>query len=160
MIKYRLYQNQNKSNTTTYKKWYAYPVVEQTLSLTELAEHMSEHNTAYSSGIIAGIMTDMVSCIKELVLNGKHVKIDNLAIFYPSIENAKGCSDQADYKVSEYVKAVHLSTRATGAFSKSQLNLDKELVHDPLDTFEGTEEDNTDEPLIGQVEDDLKIIEG
>jgi predicted histone-like DNA-binding protein len=149
MIKYKLYQNKNAQNPATYLKWFAYPVIEQTLSLTELAEHMSEHNTAYSPGIIAGIMTDMVGCIKELVLNGKHVKIDNLAIFYPSIENAKGCEKQSDYKVSEYVKAVHLSTRATGVFSKAKFNLDKTLVHDPLDDYKATDKTVEDSVLEG-----------
>ena len=42
---------------------------------------MSDHNSPYSAGMIKGVLTDMVVCIKELLLDGKSVKIDDLAIF-------------------------------------------------------------------------------
>ena len=31
----------------------------------QLAEHMSKHNTPYSKGVIAGVLRDMASCVKE-----------------------------------------------------------------------------------------------
>ncbi len=40
---------------------------------------MSNHNTPYSSGVIKGVLADMVSCTKELILDGKNVKLDELA---------------------------------------------------------------------------------
>ena len=42
---------------------------------------MANHNTPYSEGLIKGVLTDMISCTKELILDGKNVKIDDLAIF-------------------------------------------------------------------------------
>ena len=51
------------------------------IGVEQLAKHMSEHNMPYSQGVIKGILTDMVSCIKELMLMGQPVKLADLAIF-------------------------------------------------------------------------------
>lgn len=51
---------------------------------------MSNHNTPYSSGVIKGVLADMVSCTKELILDGKNVKLDDLAIFSVGIVSKKG----------------------------------------------------------------------
>ena len=61
--------------------WFARAMVTQTIDLEQLAEHMANHNTPYSKGAILGVLTDMVNCIRELVLDGNAVKIPNLAIF-------------------------------------------------------------------------------
>ena len=51
---------------------------------------MSNHNTPYSSGVIKGVLADMVSCTKELILDGKNVKLDDLAIFSVGSSARKG----------------------------------------------------------------------
>ncbi|MCR5712991.1 MAG: DNA-binding protein, partial [Prevotella sp.] len=89
MIRYQLRQVKNDSSTVN-NRWFAHPYVEETIDLAGLAEHMSNHNTPYSKGVIKGLLTDMVNCIKELMLEGKNVKIDDLAIFSVGIKNAKG----------------------------------------------------------------------
>jgi predicted histone-like DNA-binding protein len=137
MIIYRLRQNQNASNPASYLKWYAFPVQGEALDMQALAEHMANHNTPYSAGTILGILTDMVSCIKEELLAGNTVRIDNLAIFSVGIQNKKGCEDKADYKVTEYVEAVKLNARAIGEVSRSKLNLDATLKRSPLDKDNG-----------------------
>jgi predicted histone-like DNA-binding protein len=146
MSKYRLAQNQNKSNKEAYLKWYAVPVIEHTVDLEELAEHMVEHNSAYSIGLVRGVLTDMVSCTRELVLDGKHVKIDDLAIFYPRIVNKKGADTKKDFVASECIEGVRLGARATGELSKKSINIDTEITHDPLDTYDTVlDEDGEDE---------------
>ena len=89
MILYVLKKNKN-SKSAAFGKWFAYPVIEETVTLDGLAEHMSSHNTPYSKGAIKGMLTDMVSCIKELLLEGKNVKIADLAIFSLGIKNNGG----------------------------------------------------------------------
>ena len=79
MVRYVLKQNKNEESKV-FGKWFAYP----------LAEHMSNHNSPYSKGVIKGLLTDMISCIKELLLEGKNVKVDDLAIFSLGIKNKKG----------------------------------------------------------------------
>ncbi|EJX08058.1 DNA-binding protein [gut metagenome] len=126
MILYQKYQL--KSGLTKAKgKFYARPVVNETLDLNALAKHMSYHNTPYSPGAIKGVLTDMVSCIKELVLDGKNVKLDNLAIFSCGIISAHGADRADDFKVSTHVKGVRLRARATGKLSNKSLNLEATL---------------------------------
>ena len=80
MIRYKIYQNQQKKGLNA-GKWFARAVSDETFDLAKLAEHMSKHNSPYSGGVIKGVLSDMVDCIKELLLDGKCVKIDDLAIF-------------------------------------------------------------------------------
>ena len=123
MILYVLKQNKN-SKSLAYGKWYAYPVIEETIDLDSLAEHMANHNTPYSKGAITGVLTDMVNCIKELLLEGKNVKIDDLAIFSIGIKNQKGGADtEEDFSVSKNVQSVKLRSRATGILVPKALNL-------------------------------------
>ena len=64
MIKYNVKQNKNESSTA-YQKWYAYPVVEETIDLAGLAAHMEEHNTGFSEAMCIGVLKAMVKFIKE-----------------------------------------------------------------------------------------------
>lgn len=67
-------------------KYFGRTVVNETYDLDKLAEHMSNHNTPLSKGAIYRVLTDMVSCIREIVLDGNAVKIPNLAIFLAGIK--------------------------------------------------------------------------
>jgi predicted histone-like DNA-binding protein len=165
MITYKLTQNNNKTIAASYQKWYATPVLGESIDMDGLAEHMGNHNTPYSLGTIKGVLSDMVTCIKELIMNGNTVRIDNLAIFSVGISSKKGCEKKSDFRVSEYVEGVHLNARATGELSYNKINLDATLKRSPLDkdddsTGTGNGGGGDEEDLIGQVEDDLKIVEG
>ena len=67
-------------------KYYARVETKEQYDLQKLAKHMHQHNAAFSTGLIVGILTDMVTCMKELILEGNTVKIDNLGIFKASVE--------------------------------------------------------------------------
>ena len=58
MIRYKKYQNKNEKNVTTFNKWYARAVCEETVDIAALAEHMSTHNTPFSTGAIHGMLKD------------------------------------------------------------------------------------------------------
>ena len=126
MILYVLKQNKNVSSRA-YGKWFAFPVIEETIELDALAEHMSNHNTPYSKGAIKGMLTDMVSCIKELLLEGKNVKIADLAIFSLGIKNRGGAVSEEVFTVSKNIKGVKLRARATGELTTTSLNLEATL---------------------------------
>ena len=80
MIRYVLKQCKN-AKQAIYGKLFAYPVIEETIDEEALSAHMASHNTPFSQGAIKGMLTDMVQCIHELLLEGKNVKLTNLAIF-------------------------------------------------------------------------------
>ena len=126
MILYVLKQNKNRKSPA-FGKWFAFPVIEETIDLDALAEHMSNHNTPYSKGAIKGMLTDMVGCIKELLLEGKNVKIADLAIFSLGIKNNGGVASEEVFSVSKNIKGVKLRARATGELIAKNLNLEATL---------------------------------
>ena len=122
MIRYLLRQNTNEMSSA-FGKYYAYPVVEETMDLQALAAHMEEHNTGFSEAMCVGVMKAMVKCIKEMLLAGKNVKIDNLAIFSVSIRNKQGAVSPEMFTVANNIDGVKLRARATGTLSNANLNL-------------------------------------
>lgn len=122
MIKYVLKQNHNEKSAA-YGKYYAFPVVDETMDLEALARHMEEHNTGFSEAMCVGVMKAMVKCIKEQLLAGKNVKIDNLAIFSCGIKNREGAVSPEEFTVVNNISGVKLRARATGTLSNANLNL-------------------------------------
>ncbi|MCF2659489.1 DNA-binding protein [Parabacteroides distasonis] len=122
MIRYLLRQNTNEMSSA-FGKYYAYPVVEETMDLQALAAHMEEHNTGFSEAMCVGVMKAMVKCIKEMLLAGKNVKIDNLAIFSVGIRNKQGAVSPEMFTVANNIDGVKLRARATGTLSNANLNL-------------------------------------
>ncbi|MBQ7512682.1 MAG: DNA-binding protein [Prevotella sp.] len=107
--------------------YFAYPVIEETVDLDGLAEHMANHNTPFSRGAIKGMLTDMVACTKELLLEGKNVKIADLAIFSIGIKNRGGAEKESDFSTSANIRGVKFRARATGELMSKSLNLEATL---------------------------------
>ena len=107
--------------------WYARPVINETLDIEALSRHMAKHNTPFSPGVIKGVLADMVACIKELILDGKNVKLDDLAIFSVGIVSDHGAASAAAFKVAEHVAGLKLRARATGELSNAKINLEATL---------------------------------
>ena len=126
MVRYIL-QQINIRSSRAFGKWFAKNVVEETFNLDMLAEHMSSHNTPFSKGAIKGVLTDMILCIKELLLEGKNVKIDGLAIFSLGIKNKIAANTEEEFTVTKNIEGVKLKARATGELSSKQLNLEATL---------------------------------
>ena len=140
MLELYLSKVTESSETETAGKYYARVDYKETLSVQDMARHMVEHNTVFSEGSITGILIDFVKCIREQVLMGNTVKIDNLAIFKASVE-ANGLEvlyDAEQDKVAQAtmgalaqgaktgaaVKTVKLLAQSTGDFTREELKKD------------------------------------
>ena len=118
MLKYKLKRdNRIDSDNLIYARAYH----DETITLEQLAKHMSDHNTPYSLGTIQGVLTDMVSCIRELLLESKKVKLDNLAIFSLGLKGT-GAESVEKFSVSSNIKSAHINALGTGSFSKKELD--------------------------------------
>ncbi|MGN0258783.1 MAG: DNA-binding protein [Bacteroides sp.] len=126
MVKFVLRQNKNEQSSA-YGKWYAYPQPDETMDLAALAKHMEEHNTGFSEAMCTGVMKAMVKCIKEQILSGKNVKIDDLAIFSIGLKNRMGSATPEEFSVATNIEGVKLRARATGILSNAQLTLSASL---------------------------------
>ena len=121
-------------------KTYARVSYKQTLSVQDMAKHMAEHNTIFSEGSILGVLTDFFKCVREQVLNGNTVKVDNLCIFKATVEaNPLEVLYDADQdkvatatigtlaegaKTGAAVKTVKLLAQSTGEFTRDELKKD------------------------------------
>ena len=144
MIELYLSKVTETSETEQAGKLYARVSYKQTLSVQDMAKHMAEHNTMFSEGSITGILIDFVKCVREQVLNGNTVKIDNLAIFKATVEaNALETlyDAQADKtasatigtlkdgdKTGAAVKTIKLLAQSTGDFTRDELKKDVKLA--------------------------------
>lgn len=145
MIRYKKSQITG-SNSPLKGLWYARPVIEETYDTDMLAKHMSNHNSPYSAGMIKGVLTDMISCTKELILDGKNVKLDDLAIFSVGIVSKKGAVSAETFTVGDNVKGLKLRARATGELSNTQINLEAQLKEAAKYSIEG---DGSGKPSTG-----------
>ena len=119
-LKYRLVQNQNEHQPEAYKKWYIRAVQDRTLSFDDFVQHMADHNSPYSRGVIHCVLIDMLSCLQELILDGKSVRLGELGLISLGI-SSKGVASVKDASVSEQVKGVHLLVRNTKTWSNAEL---------------------------------------
>lgn len=119
MLHYKIYKNNNKKSQG-YGKYYARTTVGETYDLNKLAEHMANHNTPFSKGAIQGVLTDMVSCIREIVLDGNAVKLPNLAIFSAGIKSTPADKPE-DFDPTKNIEKTYLRARSTGTLMTAAL---------------------------------------
>jgi hypothetical protein len=79
------------------------------------------------------------------LLEGKNVRIDDLAIFSVGIVNKAGAEEPEDFTISANIEGVKLNSRATGTLSNKQLNLAATLKRASLDKLLTTSESDDDE---------------
>ena len=127
MIQYVLKKNINEKMPNAYGKFFAYPVITQTYDIDQLVDHMASHNTPFSRGAIKGMITDMVACIRELVLQGIAVKIADLAILSIGIKNKAGAATEKEFTIAKNIEGLKMRARGTGDFSCVNLSLDGTL---------------------------------
>ena len=144
MIELYLSKVTENSETEQAGKMYARVSYKQTMNVQDMARHMAEHNTMFSEGSICGILIDFVKCVREMVLMGNTVQIDNLAIFKATVEaNALELLYDAENdkvasaaigtlaesaKTGAAVKTVKLLAQSTGDFTREELKKDVKLA--------------------------------
>lgn len=119
-IKYKIYKNLSAAGQQN--KYYARAFHDETIGLEELAEHMSNHNTPYSKGTIHGVLKDMVACVRELLLDSKKVKLDNLAIFSLGLTSHPADSP-GEFSPSGNIVKAYINAMGTGEISKKRLDI-------------------------------------
>ena len=107
-IFYQLKQN-NNSDAKVYGKWFAQAKSVEIMNTRKLATHISEHGSLYTPDVVFGVLEKFRSCLLEMLLESKRVKIDGLGTFYTTIENEKGGAiSKDDFNVNKNLKALHI----------------------------------------------------
>ena len=109
-ILYEVYQNDIKdSESVMFGKWYARLKSIETLSTEKLAKHISEHGSVFTADVVEGVMKKVKTCLVEMLLESKKVKIAGLGTFYLTCECQKGGADkEEDFNVNQHLKALHI----------------------------------------------------
>ena len=109
-ILYEVYQNDIKdSESVMYGKWYARLKSIETLSMAKLAKHISEHGSVFTEDVVEGVMKKFKTCLLEMLLESKKVKVAGLGTFYLTCECQKGGADkESDFNVAQHLKALHI----------------------------------------------------
>ena len=120
MIELNLTLNTNDAIEGVKGKYYPRVEYKESISMAKLAKHMHQHNTVYSKGVIIGVLSDMVSCIKELCLDGNVVKIDDLGLFKATVEG-NGLTLKSGAKISAGVGAQRTDEELQADITKQQM---------------------------------------
>ena len=106
MVFYKLIQNMNENMEKSYMKWYAFPVVTETVDLDYIAERIQRNSTAKKSDAKA-VLTEMVEVMTDCLQNSQRVKIEGLGSFKVGL-SSRGADTPDNFNVNENVKGVRI----------------------------------------------------
>ena len=115
MIDYAVTMMGNPMNENDPKKAYAFLQSRATLTVDELADHMVSHGCQYDRGDIIAIIVKLVSCAKELMLDGYRVQLGDLGNFYLTCRS-QGAATAALF-TSANIKEVRVNFSASKQFA-------------------------------------------
>ena len=144
-IFYLLKQNNTKTSKI-YGKWFARGKTTETLNTRKMANHIAEHGSIYTPDVVFGVLEKFRSCLLEMLLNSKRVKIDGLGIFFTTLENTEGGAESKDkFLPQKNLKGLHIrflpdSSTETDISSREFIKK-AEFVN--AESFSGTLDDST-----------------
>lgn len=116
MIRYKKYKS--NAEGATKNKWYGRSVTEL-LEFDEFIQHMANHHCVFGESTIRGVLIEMQVCLRELLLEGKAVRLDDLGIFRIGLETT-GADTAREFTVDN-IGAVHLNLYLGKRFRAKQL---------------------------------------
>ena len=106
MIFYKLIQNKNEEMPKAYQKWYAHPVVTETVDLDYIADLIQRNSTAKKSDAKA-VLTEMVEVITDALQSSKRVKIDGFGSFKIGL-SSRGADTVGDFTIAENIRGMRI----------------------------------------------------
>ena len=96
MIQFSKTTKKNLQALDAPEKTYASAQSRGTWEITDLARHMNDHGTPFTRGTIAAVITDMVSCMREALLDGYILHLGDLGNFYAILKSRGVCESVED----------------------------------------------------------------
>ena len=105
MIKYSTYMLANPIHPEKGSLAYAKAQVNEVMSFRKFVQHIADHG-GYTRGKVRGVLSDMCTCLVEMLLEGKKVQLDELGDFWISLssEGAESC----EKFTADNIKAVNI----------------------------------------------------
>ena len=105
-IKYSVSMMKNPSKPEMPEKAYARVQINEMISTKKFVGHISDHNGVFSKGTVKGVTTDLVSCLREMLVAGNKVEIEGLGTFGISL-TSEGAESLEKF-TSANIKAVNV----------------------------------------------------
>ena len=89
--------------------YYAKAVSIETLSLRDMARHISSHGSPYTVDVVLGVLEAYRNCLIEQLLESKKVKVEGMGTFYVTIANKEGGEkDLEKFNISTIAQGLRL----------------------------------------------------
>lgn len=115
-----------KKADITETKAYGTSQVHEVLDLDKFCQHIAEHNSPFSKGAVKGILTDAVSCLREMMLAGNKVNLGDLGSFYPELQT-EGAVTTEDFSAAN-IKEVNVCWLPGKEFKNLRQDAEFQLV--------------------------------
>ena len=106
MIDYSVSARPNPRDKEAAPKFYASPQVSENISMGEFCKHIASHGSVYSRADIQSVLTQAVDCMREMLLDGRKIRLGDLGDFSVSL-SSKG-AETADKFSSANISAVNV----------------------------------------------------
>ena len=152
--------------------YFAQAVTLETLSLRDMAKHITSHGSPFTADVVIGVLEAFRSCLIEQLLESKKVKVQGLGTFYVTIANKEGgIKNLADFNINTLATGLRLRFLPEGATEESISSKDflkkakfvdvATLTKDKTVSDEETDDDDVtggDDNGGGNQEDNLEAI--
>ena len=129
-LKIELRQERRRENDN-YGKIYGYAKNAAPIGISELAQHMADHGSAFSRGTIMAVLDDMALCIRHLVLDGQPVKIPNVGILSARVTSTPANTPK-DFSLADNITCLRLHMQSSGDMTRAELTKDGQLEYTSL----------------------------
>ena len=100
--------------------YYAQAVTIETMSLRDMAKHITSHGSPFTMDVVIGVLEAFRSCLIEQLLESKKVKVQGLGTFYVTIANKDGgIKNLNDFNISTLATGLRLRFLPEGATEES-----------------------------------------
>jgi len=97
----------NPSDPTMAKRVYANSQINEVLDITKFAEHISSHHSKYSKADITAVIIELVTCMREQLLNGNKINLGDLGSFTISL-SSYGAKDYDSFNAATNIRGVKI----------------------------------------------------
>lgn len=111
MIDYAVVLMSNPMRPEDARKAYAFLQSRGTLTIEDIADHMVSHGCNYDRGDIVAILVKLVSCSKELMLDGYRLQLGDLGNLYLTVRS-EGAESKEKFTRAN-IKAVNVNFSAS-----------------------------------------------
>ena len=123
MLRYKKYQD-TRTSSKHKNEWYARSV-HQLVEFDEFVKHMSNHHCVFSEATIRGVLIEAETCLRELLLDGKAVRLDDLGIFRIGLKT-KPAVDLKDF-TADNITGVRVNLYLGKRFKAAELYSDAQF---------------------------------